>query len=138
MRMSCSMAQVARAPDEARGRRRSLRRFGLGLAFAGQLERLHSFDLWRPERDLLAVLPLDRDARGLADAPDGIVGLGELEVRGGADGARLLEDGHQLVRIRGAGLLDGFLEEVDRVVSRGCVGRGLVEAGLEGDRKSVV
>src|SRR6267142_6471259 len=100
MRMSCSMTRGGpRAFGEARGPRRSLRRFGLGLAFAGQLERLHSLHLLRPEGDLLAVLPLDRDARGLADAPHGIMGLGELEVRGGADGARLLEDGHQLVRI---------------------------------------
>src|SRR5712692_4004946 len=81
MRMSCSMAQLARAPDEARGPRRSLRRFSLGLAIARELERLHSLNFWRPEGDLLAVLPLDRHARGLADAPDGVVGLEGLHER---------------------------------------------------------
>src|SRR5947209_10644328 len=131
MRMSCSMARGGpRAGEGARATVRLLRRFGLGLTRAGELERLHPFDLWRPEGDLFAILPLDRDAGALPDAPDGIVGLGELEVGGGADGARLLENGHQLVRIGGAGFFDGFLQESDGVVGRGRVGRRLVEAGL--------
>src|SRR5947208_5533823 len=63
----------------------------------GQLERLHALDHRRPERDLLAVLPLHAQARGLADRPHQIVALVEADDRGDADVLHLLDHRHELV-----------------------------------------
>src|SRR5882724_10258208 len=100
-------------------------------ALARESELLHSLHLRRPEGDLLPVLPLHGDARVLAEAPDRIVGLVELEDGARTHVLRLLEDGHELVGVGGAGLLDGDPEQVDRVVGAGVVGGRLVEALLE-------
>src|SRR5581483_307058 len=101
-----------------------------GSALAGQAELPHPLHRGRPERDLLSVLPLHRDAGVLADAPDRVVRLVELQDRAGADVVRLLEDRHQLVGVHGARLLDGHLEQVDGVVRPGVVGGRLVVASL--------
>src|SRR5574342_1416395 len=81
-----------------------------GARLAGrELERLHPLHLARPERHLLAVLPLHGDPGVLADAPDRVVGLVVLEDGAGADEGGLLDDRHELVGVRGAGLLDDLL-----------------------------
>src|SRR5919108_4720028 len=97
-----------------------------------QPEGLHPFDVRRPERHLLAVLPLHRDARGLADRPDEIVALVERHGARGADVLGLLHRRDQLVGVERAGLLDVRFEEHDRVVRRGVVGGRLAVALLEG------
>src|SRR5882762_11087002 len=56
-------------------------------AVAEELELLHPLYFRRPEGDLFPVLPLHRDAAVLADAPDGVVGL--VELQHGADADRL-------------------------------------------------
>src|SRR3982751_361529 len=91
----------------------------------------HSLHLRWPEGNLLPLLPLDGDARVLAEAPDRIVRLVEFEDGAGADRLGLLEDGDELVGVGGARLLDGRLEQVDGVVGAGVVGGRLVEAVLE-------
>src|ERR1044071_3457183 len=91
-----------------------------------QLERLHPLHLLRPERHLLAVLPLHRDARGGADAPDQIMALVEDRRRAGAAVGHLLDRRHQDVGIEGLLLLDVALERPDRVVGRRGVGRRLL------------
>src|SRR5437868_13362842 len=82
-----------------------------GSALAGEPELAHPLHFRRPEGDLLPVLPLHGDARVLADPPDGVVRLVELDVRARADVVRLLEHGHQLVGVGAARLLHGALEE---------------------------
>src|SRR5512135_3717588 len=99
-RMSCSIGRKRRA-------------------CSGQQEGLHPLDLLWPERDLLAVLPLHCDARGLTDRPDRIVRLVPGERGGGADVVlQALQHRHQLVGVGGACLLDRVLEDHDRVVGR--------------------
>src|SRR5829696_7335955 len=60
------------------------------------LERLHALHLRRPERHLFAVLPLHRDARGLAHRPVEVVALVPARRRAGADVLDLFDRGHQL------------------------------------------
>src|ERR1700704_1328452 len=61
------------------------------------LEGLHAFHLRRPERHLLAVLPLHRDARGRAHAPDQVVALVVGGDGAGAHVLDLFDQRHQLV-----------------------------------------
>src|SRR3982750_2602646 len=97
---------------------------------SGHLERLHAFHLRRPERHFFAVLPLHRDARGLADRPDQIVALVEGGHRPSADMLALLDVRDDLVGVGAAFLLDRVLEDHDRIIGGGGVGRGLLEARL--------
>src|SRR5258708_34685527 len=100
-------------------------------ALAGETELLHSLHLRRPEGNLLPVLPLHGDAGALAEAPDRIAGLVELENGAGAHGRRLLDFRHQLAGVDGAGLLDRGLERIDGVIGAGVVGVPTVEPLLE-------
>src|SRR4051812_47823390 len=74
------------------------------------LEGLHALHLGRPERHLLAVLPLHGDARRLAHRPDEVVALVEGRDGAGADVLHLLDRRHELVGVRAAGLLDRVLQ----------------------------
>src|SRR5688572_28871573 len=71
----------------------------------GHLERLHAFHVRRPERHFLAVLPLHRDAGGLAHRPHQVVALVERDDAAGADVLGLLHRRHQLVGVERADLL---------------------------------
>src|SRR6267143_4280858 len=95
------------------------------------LERLHALYVRRPERHLLAILPLHRDAGGLADCPHQVVALVPGVGARRADMLHLLDHRHQLVGIGAARLLDRRLEDHDRVVGDRGVGRRLLEALLE-------
>src|SRR3954463_9746836 len=99
---------------------------------SGHLERLHAFHLRRPERHLLAVLPLHGDAGGLADRPDEIVALVEGGDGAGSDVLALLDMGDDLVGVGRAFLLDRVLQDHDRVVGRRRVGRRFFEARAVG------
>src|SRR5882724_12954762 len=95
------------------------------------LEGLHALYVRRPERHLLAVLPLHRDAGGLADRPHQVVALVPGVDARRADVLHLLDHRHQLVGLGAARLLDRRLEDHDRIVGRRVVGRRLLEALLE-------
>src|SRR5919106_6714422 len=96
------------------------------------LERLHPLQLRRPEGHLLPILPLHRDARGLADRPDEIVALVPARGRTRADVLELLQHRYELVGIGGAGLLDRRLQDHDRVIGRRVVRWRLLVTLLEG------
>src|SRR3989442_11661122 len=70
------------------------------------LERLHAFDVGRPERHFLPVLPLHRDAGGLAHRPHRVVALVPGVDTRGADVFHLLDHRHQLAGVGRARLFD--------------------------------
>src|SRR4051812_44271643 len=94
-----------------------------------QLEGLHALHVGRPEGDLLAVLPLRRDAGGLAHFPYEVVAL----VVGGdgacADMRALLDRRHQLVGVERLLLLDHVLQQDHGIVGRCVIGGRLSIAG---------
>src|SRR6185369_15407950 len=97
-RMSCNKARPMRTGEHKRS--------PVPPSARGHFEGLHPLHLRRPEGHLLAVLPLHRDARGRAHAPDRVMALVEREDRAAAHVLHLLERGHELVGARGLLLLD--------------------------------
>src|SRR5580704_15104060 len=94
-------------------------------------------DFRRPDRDLLAILPLQHQAGDQAlavlDRMGELVVLAvELDAADGADPVGLLQRRHQLVRIGRSGALDGVGDVVDFVI-RGVagIGRKVAELRLE-------